>query len=160
LTKQAPLESDKDRARKRLEYLRKKDRANSMRCLGYTVCVTAGLTVAGCIGSGLAELSEGHLSSIPLLLGAGLSVGIAYAGGVMAVRAKERSAAILYVPPVRHQITTLPAIEVLLRGADAPAAASDELLRAASGSKTVSNELLRSTTTTVREGEVDPTQSS
>ena len=144
MTKQTPVESDKDRARKRLEYLRKKDRANSMHCLGYIVLLTAGITVVGCIGSGLAELLMGHLAGVPILVGAAFSVGLAYAGRIMAVRAKAREASLLYVPPVRQQISTLPAEEVLLRGVEAPAAATHDLLRAAQeGAKMGSGELLR-----------------
>ena len=146
MTKQTPVESDKDRARKRLEYLRKKDRANSMHCLGYIVLLTACLMVVGCIGSGLAELLMGHLAGVPILVGAAFSVGLAYGGRIMAVRAKARGASLLYVPPVRLQVSALPVNEVLLRGADAPAIAANDLLRAASeGASTASSELLRPT---------------
>jgi len=100
--------------------------------------------VVGCIGSGLAELLMGHLAGVPILVGAAFSVGLAYAGRIMAVRAKAREASLLYVPPVRQQISTLPAEEVLLRGVEAPAAATHDLLRAAQeGAKMGSGELLR-----------------
>ena len=100
--------------------------------------------VAVCVGSGLAEVFEGHLAGIPWLVGAAFFVGVAYAGGIMAVRAKEREESLLYVPSVHEQVANLPTNEVLLRGSDRPQASQRELLRAANEVAAArSEELLR-----------------
>ena len=70
-----------------------------------------------------------------------------FAGGKRLFRVQLKKANDMpYVPPVRDQLPTLPADEVLLRGSQATPAPPEELLRPAGRQDSAQGELLRATT--------------
>lgn len=80
---------------------------------------------------------------IPIL---SVAVMLASVGGMIhiAMRQLKQAKEVPYVPPVREQAAALPAEEVLVRGSERPAPATDELVRAAAAADPVAaEELLR-----------------
>ena len=120
-----------------------------------------GFLAAGILGFLSVALLVCSLISLTLLFFGGLVIVVSLVGALafgtvslitawlakMCVTVAKGVPCPAYVPPVREQIHSLPADEILLRGSDQPAAVPGELLRAAheGTDATAAEELLRST---------------
>jgi hypothetical protein len=140
-----------DPAKRRRTYLQKKGGAGFLLTLLVLACVP--FAVIGLLS--ILEFTGGSLRGpqIPyvpwgirgsLVLLILLSIGPLVAAMRMARRVNRTYTSLPYVPPVRQQIETLSATEVLVRSSNEPTATADELLRAArEGAETEAGELLR-----------------
>jgi hypothetical protein len=92
-----------------------------------------------------AQMLYWYFGTLPLFTGLGLAVStIAFRLFQATLSSIKEVRALPYVPPVQEHLAALPAEEVLLRGAEQPAAAPEQLLRAAhKGDRTETAELLR-----------------
>ena len=134
-----------DAAAKRREYLRAKVGMVAIIGFGAALILAIAFVTLAVISN---VFSRMHLMDISIMVMCAVFLAIAgvltYAG-VDAVRiAHKQSAALPFVPPVDEQIAALPAVEILVRGSEPPAAQPEELLRAAQrGVETDPTELLR-----------------
>jgi hypothetical protein len=149
-----------DRTKMRREYLRKKAKAYSKVTVGsvlFPVAVTGTVVCAGMAALYFLalqnELAYQNADILRLKAGiergvmwtfailAALSARVAWISGQMVMEAR-REVRVPHVPPVRP--TSLPAEEVLVRGASEPSAPNETLLRAAvKGEEAHTAELLR-----------------
>ena len=132
-----------DRAKKRREYLRKK--ATVLSALWTArIIVVAGvifsvvmllwlLVILNYIPYGLFNNDVHGLAAmlLKILLALIFCPAIVAASYFVTRDQSKKARAIQHVPPVRNQIDTLPAEELLLRGSTQPTVEPDELLRAA-----------------------------
>ena len=142
---QMTRESAKHSARVRREYLRKKGVAYIAAALGGGVALIAFVIVLGLVvGIGLSfTVWRGYMLA-PFLMVLPVFLGLAVLFFRLYRFQSHKAASIPFVPPVVEKLKTLPADEVLLRGAEQPAVPPDELLRAATvGGTTPGVELLR-----------------
>lgn len=136
-----------DKMKIRRQYLRKKGSAYSI--VGFTWFVSSAGFATATICIMLLIIYRGVKDSpltdfLPWLNGGligGVVVGIV--GSFWCYEAKARANSIAYIPPVRQQLPTLPADEVLLRGSQVPSASPEELLRSVDCVETPAEELLR-----------------
>jgi hypothetical protein len=134
-----------DVARRRREYLWKKAVAVATAVTAGAVSAVFALTTL----CALLRLST-MLSGLSNLVTAVLVLPIYGSLAVLAIRSAtwcrasvERSRLLRYVPPVREQISALPADEVLVRASAEPAASPGELLRVSTGWTAPNEELVR-----------------
>lgn len=124
-----------DRARARREYLRK----NALACLSEIVGACLAI-----FSLPLALVCFMLCVQFPLA-GLGLPVfgGTFVYGVFLCLRADQKERSLVYVPPVREQLESLPPDEVLLRGSKAASASPNDLVRPATSQRTAEEALLR-----------------
>lgn len=140
-----------DRVKMRREYLEDKTAAAAQRIAGIVLTVFCTLAAFVYGISALLQIvvwtlvrnlympTETMITRLVLLLLFSLGAFL----GLHIFRTAEWEKSISYVPPVREQLPTLPAEEVLLRGSQTSPAAPEQLLRAAGSEQTPAEELLR-----------------
>ena len=142
-------ETTQSAEQKRRAYLREKAQASVAAAAALGIAVLFAIPVLLTFGiSFLKLLASRRLPDLfEILIGLlvlGMFAGPAFLAWTIRQHFTKKAASLPYVPPVREQIATLPADEILLRGSEEPAAAPGELLRAAQGrTETGSEELLR-----------------
>jgi hypothetical protein len=133
-----------DQARKRREYLGKVIPAHVSMWIWAVVCAMfALLTVIGAFTYWIPD--EGPEPNIlSFCVGMGIAIYLTSCWFRKWRSAREKLAAIPFVPPATKQLSTLPAEEILVRGSDQPSATAEELLRASqAGTDLEAEELLR-----------------
>lgn len=149
---QAYRDQVREAKRRRQHYLDDKGEAHTRIFVGILAAVIFGLLAFGMVY--IATLPHScyptpcRPSAVTLTL-AGLCAllpgTLALTGVFLTFAGVKESIALPYVPPVREDIGSLPAEEILVRGSEQPAAAPEEMLRAAESGAIAPEELLRHT---------------
>lgn len=131
MSNQAHTKVRQDVAKKRREYLQTAAWSGTMGCCGWSLMVGFGLLTVLSVGAFVLSITGNYgLPSLMWLFPALLTGSVTYLGFNCISTAHKMADDNDYVPPVREQIDTLPADEILVRGSDEPTAKPDELLRA------------------------------
>jgi hypothetical protein len=143
-TAKVPL---KDLAKKRRRYIVARFGTRAAGCAGAAIAVIFGVTTIIVLLSIVAwDGRSDAVNTMREMCAALLTAGVTCLGIKAAQDANDRIFRMPYVPPAGEQVAALPAVEVLLRSSDEPAAAPEELLRAAQAKiEQRANQLLRST---------------
>ena len=135
-----------DRAKMRREFLCNRGKVYGLEVIGSIMWVYCGIPALGCalflgyllfVADGFAPV---QLTVLQWMLGLGA---IAFCGKRLQVFSINKAKSIPVIPAMSKQLPTLPADEVLLRGAQPLPASSEELLRPAGKVETKAEDLLR-----------------